>query len=190
MVEIIKSIGNKMKKILETIEDSKIDSYLENLQLNYKDKVVVLLGETGVGKSTFINSITESTNCEVSNGAKACTKGLQLVKEFDSGYNYFFIDTPGLNDSMGDSNHIDLLKKISKKGILTTIILVNNYNIKRLSASYEKILKTYMEIFPSENFWEHVLYVESHFYEEEQKESIADSIRSSQFLSDFMKNKR
>ena len=187
MVEIIKSIGNKMKKILETIEDYKIDSYLENLQLNYKDKVVILLGETGVGKSTFINSITESTNCEVSNGAKACTKGLQLVKQFDSGYNYFFIDTPGLNDSMGDSNHIDLLKKISKKGILTTIILVNNYNIKRLSASYEKILKTYMEIFPSENFWEHVLYVESHFYFEEPKESLAEVVRGSQNLTNFMK---
>ena len=188
-MEIISYIGNMKKKIVETIYDYNIDYYLETLHLKYKDKVIILLGETGVGKSTFINSITESNECKVSPGPKACTKELQFVKLFDSGYNYFFLDTPGLNDSMGDSNHINLLKKISKKGILSTIILVNNYNIKRLTSSYEKILKTYMEIFPSENFWEHVLYVESHFYEEEQKESIADSIRSSQFLSDFMKNK-
>lgn len=189
MSELISFIGNINKKIVETIYNYNIDSYLEKLNLKYKDKVIILLGETGVGKSTFINSITESTECDVSNGSKACTKKLQLVNFFDSGYNYFFIDTPGLNDSMGDSNHIELLKKISKKGILSTIILVNNYNIKRLTASYEKILKIYMEIFPSENFWEHVLYVESHFYAEEQKESLADSIRDSKFLTDFMEKK-
>ena len=189
MVEIISFIGNIKKKIVETIYNYNIDSYLENLHLKYKDKVVILLGETGVGKSSFINSITESNKCDVSPGSKSCTKGLQLVKLFDSGYNYFFIDTPGLNDSMGDSEHIDLLKKLSKKGILSTIILLNNYNIKRLSASYEKILKTYMEIFPSENFWEHVLYVESHFFYEDPKESLADAIRGSQFLTDFMEKK-
>ena len=180
MVDIINFVvGNVKKKIIETISNYNIDFYLENLQLGYKDKVIILLGETGVGKSSFINSITESDKCDISNGSKSCTKGLQLVKFFDSGYNYYFIDTPGLNDSMGDSNNISLLKKISKKGILTTIILVNNY---------ENILKTYMEIFPSQNFWEHVLYVESHFYEKEQKESLADSINGNQNLTNFMNN--
>ena len=159
IMDIFGSLKDKFVDSISNLTDINIEEYLNKLKLGYKDKVIIVLGETGAGKSKFINSITESLLCKESDGTKSCTKGLKFVNLFNSGYNYYFIDTPGLNDSMGDSKHIDILKKISKKGILTTIILLHNYNIKRLSASYEQILKTYMDIFPSRNFWEHILYV-------------------------------
>ena len=180
-MEFIRYIVNSI-----TLTKAKIDDYLDHLDLGYKDKFIILLGETGVGKSTFINSITESSKCKVSNGAKSCTKDINIVKLFDSGYNYYFVDTPGLNDSMGDSNHISLLKKISKKGILTTIILVHNYNKMRLSKSDIDILKIYMEIFPSENFWEHVLFVESFYFCNLTRPPLIESITEEKDLVDFM----
>ena len=180
-MEFIKYIVNSI-----TLTKAKIDDYLDNLDLGYKDKFIILLGATGVGKSTFINAITESSKCQVSKGAKSCTKDINIVKLFDSGYNYYFVDTPGLNDSMGDSNHIELLKKISKKGILTTIILVHNYNTMRLSYSDIEMLKTYMEIFPSENFWEHVLFVESFYFRELFRAPLIESITCEPNLIEFM----
>lgn len=109
------------------------------------------------------------------------------MKLFESGYNFYFIDTPGLNDSNGDLNHISLLEKISKKGILTTIILVHNYNKIRLADSDVQILKTFMKVFPSENFWEHVLFVQSFFFQEIAKDSLIESIKSNQNMINFMK---
>jgi putative ribosome biogenesis GTPase RsgA len=38
-----------------------------------KDKVVILLGKTGDGKSSFINSITKKNECKVGNTTDACT---------------------------------------------------------------------------------------------------------------------
>lgn len=105
-MEFIRYIVNSI-----TLTKAKIDDYLDHMDLGYKDKFIILLGKTVVGKSTFINSITESSKYKVSPGGKSCTKDINIVKLFDSGYNYYFVDTPGLNASMGDSNHISMLKK-------------------------------------------------------------------------------
>ena len=62
-----------------------------------KDKVVILLGITGVGKSSFINSITKKKDCKVGDTAKACTEKILQVDVSNDGYNYYFVDTPGLD---------------------------------------------------------------------------------------------
>ncbi len=75
-----------------------------------------------------------------------------MVKLFEDGFNFYFIDTPGLNDADGDSENIQQIKKIKNKRIINTFILVRDYNNKRLSNSYIKMLKEFIDIFPSEIF--------------------------------------
>ena len=152
-----------IKKLI-SITGYDLEKMLNDLQIGPKDRVVVLLGETGSGKSTFINSITNSNECKTSPNSKACTHQIQIVKYFYDGYNIFFVDTPGLNDARGDLNNIEQIQKIQNKHIISTIILVNNYNIVRLTNSYKEILKTFMSIFPSEDFFEHLIYVETNFF--------------------------
>ena len=166
-----------------------LDSYIENLHLGYKDKVIILFGETGVGKSTFINCITKNPKaCEVSSKSTSTTKKLQFVKLFQDVFNYYFIDTPGLNDSEGDSKHIELLQKISKKGIINSFILVRNYSIIKLNNSFKNTIKTLMEVFPSENFFKHMILLET-FYSEDlevQKDSFITSITENQELNELI----
>ena len=45
------------------------------------EKIFVLLGETGVGKISFINGITQTQNCEIGDDSSSCTKILRwLIK--------------------------------------------------------------------------------------------------------------
>ena len=184
-MNIFKDVKND---ILKKISLANLENYLGALNLGYKDKVVILLGETGAGKSTFINSITKKKECLESARSTSCTQEVKFVNLFYSGYNYYFIDTPGLNDSKGDEESKKMLKKISQRGILTTIILVQNYNNVRLSNSNMKTLETFMNIFPSENFWEHVLLIESFYFVEINKDPLAKSIIVNETLKKYMED--
>ena len=177
-----------IKKLI-SITGYDLEKMLNDLQIGLKDRVVVLLGETGAGKSTFINSITNSNECKTSPNSKACTHQIQIVKYFYDGYNIFFVDTPGLNDARGDLNNIEQIQKIQNKHIISTIILVNNYNIVRLTNSYKEILKTFMNIFPSEDFFEHLIYVETNFFVHKEKDSLIESIKDNDELIDFINSK-
>ena len=44
-----------------------------------RDKIAVLLGKTGVGKSSFINCITETDKCKTDPSTKSCTKNISQV---------------------------------------------------------------------------------------------------------------
>ena len=92
-----------------------LENMLNELEIGPKDRIVVLLGETGVGKSSFINSITNSNECKIGHSSKACTEQIQIVKYFYDGYNIFFVDTPGLNDPRGDFNNIMQIQQIKNK---------------------------------------------------------------------------
>ena len=56
-----------------------LENMLNELEIGPKDRIVVLLGETGVGKSSFINSITNSNECQIGHSSKACTEQIQIT---------------------------------------------------------------------------------------------------------------
>ena len=166
-----------------------VEDFLNNIKLGPKDRFVVLLGETGSGKSTFINSITNDNLCITSSESKSCTKNIQIVKLFIDGYNIYFVDTPGLNDQEEDKKNKEQITKLQKRGIISTFILVRDYNTTRLTKSYTNILKTFMEIFPSENFLENIILVETSFFKEKPKDSLLKSIVDNKELIEFIKEK-
>lgn len=76
------------------------------------DYICLVLGETDVRKSSFINVITNSNNCEVGDKGKACTIKFKISKTTFGNSKYSFIDTPGLNDTKGDKKTQMKLKMV------------------------------------------------------------------------------
>ncbi|KIM38110.1 hypothetical protein M413DRAFT_12873 [Hebeloma cylindrosporum] len=73
-----------------------------------KDLMILVLGVTGAGKSSFINAILEEERMNVGHSLASCTAelGVGYVDEektkgypFLKNYRLVFVDTPGLNDS-------------------------------------------------------------------------------------------
>ena len=172
----------------------------ENFEMDkLKDKVVVLLGKTGEGKSTFINCITNKNECKVDGGYDSCTQEIQDVAISKNGVNYYFIDTPGLDDALGDEKNIEQLNIIRKKypRINVFIICISFFDY-RLSESLVKAIKKFMEIFPCPNFWEHVLILRTkaartssfELNREKVEGQLLKGINNNRELNSFMKEKQ
>ena len=124
---------------------------------NYSKCLVV--GSSGVGKSSFINAITKSKECEVSGGAYNCTMDLQLIYTEHDNYKYIFVDTPDFDNPRGDGLNIQSLKSISNNPKIKCIILVMPFNHIRVTNSMIQNIKKLIEWFPVKQFWEHVFIV-------------------------------
>ncbi|KDR74822.1 hypothetical protein GALMADRAFT_249718 [Galerina marginata CBS 339.88] len=89
------------------------------IALNGKDQpttdfVILVTGLTGVGKSTFINSLLKEPSLDLPVGHKQdpCTKELREVEiENHKGRRVYIVDTPGFNST--DAYDLDILKKIA-----------------------------------------------------------------------------
>ena len=137
-----------------------IKSYENLLVDEIKDKIAVLLGKTGVGKSSFINCITNKEECKVSPNYNSCTHKLKHVDLLRGEYNLYFVDTPGLDDAKGDDKNIEVLNNLKQKyPRINALLICVDFSENRLSKSLETAIKKFMEIFPCSNFWKHVLII-------------------------------
>jgi GTPase Era involved in 16S rRNA processing len=128
-----------------------------------EDYICLVLGETGVGKSTFINGITRTKECKVSNKGKACTRNFKIVRTQYNRSIYSLIDTPGLNDAKGDEKNINQIKTaLSYSPNFTCILFLLKFQDIRLTNSTTKNLKILMQCFPLKYFWKHVFIVRTH----------------------------
>lgn len=86
---------------------------LEEVYLE-KTSFFAILGLTGTGKSTFINAISNSSYCKVSNKGKSETQTPQLIAFADNKLKHFFLilDTPGLGDSKDNDAIINKINQI------------------------------------------------------------------------------
>ena len=142
----------------------------------------LVLGETGVGKSSFINAITKTNECEVGYKGNACTIIYNIINTKYNNNTFILIDTPGLNDAKGDIGNIKYIKKAVKDypGFRCILILMK-FQDQRLCNSMVKTLQNYMDCFPLKQFWEHVIIIRTHAdtsykYFDIQKQDIEGSI--------------
>ena len=127
------------------------------------DYICLVLGETGVGKSSFINGITNSNNCEVGDEGKACTVKFKISKANIGNSQYSFIDTPGLNDAKGDEKYINEIKNgLSEYPNFRCILVLLKFQDTRLNHTTLNNLQTFMKCFPTKKFWEHIFIVRTH----------------------------
>ena len=128
---------------------------------------IVLIGETGNGKSSLGNFCSGYEAFEVSDDCDSCTKDtFQKISKLDPEIG--IVDTPGLQDSDGaDKIHYDKMLEIFEGIDIHFIVVVLNFTNPRFTASIKFMLKFLCNVFPK-NFALHLGIVFTHYHHEYQ----------------------
>eukprot|EP01084_Bolivina_argentea_P024682 45950_1 len=128
---------------------------------------IVLLGQTGYGKSTFGNRLCgdqskygNETCFKTSTGVNGCTEKTEkrIVKGLYSKYTLSIIDTAGFFDpGHNDQRYVEDLVETLKGSNGVNAFLVFGAEI-RFDAGFQKILRNLTNIFGQE-FWRHIIFV-------------------------------
>jgi len=121
--------------------------------ISQSDRIIVVMGPTGVGKSTFIECATRQDGRTVGHGLRSCTKDVRAIRSTHpaDGYPVVFVDTPGFDDTSRSDVEIlsmiaNYLMKAYKGNInLASIIYLHKINDNRITGS----LLTHLQIFSS-----------------------------------------
>ena len=129
---------------------------------------IIVLGETGTGKSSFCNNLCIEPKCIVGEGLNSETERVQGIRCEGIYNDIFIIDTPGLNDSNGseqDAHNINIMNEyIRQNPRIKGIIILLKFTDNRITGSVKDSLKAFADMFPMNEFWSHVIFILSHFY--------------------------
>lgn len=106
-IEYIESLLTNYKSIGYNIQFVGKDSDKSDVVASWPNGLIVLSGQSGVGKSTFINTFTPELNLETNDISKSLNRGKHTTRHvelFERG-NGFIADTPGF--SALDFDHIE-----------------------------------------------------------------------------------
>ncbi|OXV09199.1 hypothetical protein Egran_03041 [Elaphomyces granulatus] len=89
-------------------------SFSAGVAFDHSLPIFAVIGRTGVGKSTFVNSLggrhNDGNDATVCHGLDSCTSSLGLYKVDINGGQVYLIDTPGFDDvRMSDTEIMDLI---------------------------------------------------------------------------------
>ena len=128
------------------------------LDTNYScKKGVIILGETGVGKSNFGNFLIKDYKFEISPSLNSMTLNVQQGESKE----IIVLDTPGVNDTSTDENieekHlIEITKAFKNEKNLNTILILLNYQTPRLSRNLKIMIKLFCSVFKISFFLKHL----------------------------------
>jgi len=124
-------------------------------RFSQQDRVIVVMGPTGAGKSTFINYATGGQmGALVGHQLRSLTTNIQTIRYTHpvDGCPVVFVDTPGFNDTHKSDLEIltiiaDWLVNAYKGGAnLTTIVYVHAISEPRMTGSHLKNLKLFASL--------------------------------------------
>ena len=126
--------------------------------INEKQKKgVIILGETGVGKSNLGNFLTATDNFKTSSSLNSETQNITYGESEE----IIVIDSPGVNDTSSndeieEKHLIDIVRAFKKAKNLNTILILINYQQPRLSRNLKIMLKLFSSIFKISFFLKHL----------------------------------
>ena len=122
---------------------------------------IILLGETGNGKSTLGNEILGYNAFKVGNDIGSGTQITIGKKGKGDNANFFVIDTPGLPDSneLDKEQMIQLVEYVKEHKELNAIIIVLNYQQVRFPYNIQTMLKLFCNIFKTEDIGSHIAFI-------------------------------
>ena len=133
-------------------------------------KNILLIGETGTGKSSLGNFLLGEDIFKVSDDPLSGTKKITgKQNEID---NIFVIDTPGYQDSDGDDrkNFKDILEYFCKKKKLELLLMTLNYKSPRIPFTIINLIKFLCHAFPKK-LCNHIGFVFTHYDDEYEKKT-------------------
>ena len=142
---------------------------MQDTEEDLENHSFILLGKTGAGKNSLCNNIAKENKFNVGDSFSSCTTETSsqtiIYKKDNITKKLYIIDTPGFEDSEGrDDANIEKMKKFIKENErIKCIVIVIDFNLTRCDKSLQNSIKIIAELFPLNNFWEHVIIVWSHY---------------------------
>ena len=117
--------------------------------MNKKELKVVLIGETGMGKSQLGNFILQREFFKVGNGKISETEIISEGNTYLDGMSVTIVDTPGLNDTNSKDEEImdKIVKKFKDDNSIDGIILVYSFRNMRRVQKHQELVNNLIEIF-------------------------------------------
>lgn len=117
--------------------------------MNKKELKVVLIGQTGSGKSKLGNFILQSEFFKVGNGKSSETEIISEGNTYLDGMSVTIVDTPGLNDTNSKDEEImdKIVKKFKDDNSIDGIILVYSFRNMRRVQKHQELVNNLIEIF-------------------------------------------
>src|SRR6185312_5572925 len=112
-----------------------------------ENKIILLIGRSGRGKSTLANVITNTNKFRESSASVSATKEIQFEKfeDVDNKINYAIIDTPGIGDTkMSDNEVLNIIAKavyLGRDGI-SQVLFVNDGRFDQYEMATYDLLRT------------------------------------------------
>lgn len=134
-------------------------SLFEKFESSRKEFSFLLVGRTGVGKSSVVNALID---CDIAptDPYEATTMEVKSYESEINGIQFTVIDTPGLCDDLdeqgNDQNYLELMS--SKVKQVDAMWFVSPLNEPRVRSDEKKGIKLISEAFSS-NVWEHAVIV-------------------------------
>ena len=144
---------------------------------------VIGIGETGNGKSAFLNAYLQKNAFQSSNKPNSCTKITSAESSIIKNKILKAIDTPGIKDT--DNTDQENVKQLVEfllnyeDGINAVAIVLNGQNDK-FTKDTEKFIKIAHQMFNHPDFWEHLCIIFTKWYSEmteEQKKTKQDEYK-------------
>jgi len=151
----------------QIIEEEKLLVHFPDEYHDRSRKIVVLIGNTGDGKSTVGNRLchdesemAEDGPFETSDQSQSCTQELCRERTQIDGIQLCVVDAPGWNDSEGkDRVHANnLCAYLYGSGGINNFILVRNSANYRFDNNFRMMLERYSNMFGTV-FWKHLMVV-------------------------------
>ena len=140
----------KLEQTSGCLPSRNIDDLFKKLANHLKGPLsILIIGETGSGKSTLVKNLVGEDVTEVGETAQPETTHINVIERRIKGVNVIVSDTAGLSDSRGTKRNLKLLKALKprfKTGQYSSIIFCFKMTETRMSQDKINIFREYHKI--------------------------------------------